>query len=75
MLESVIWELIKSEKEREIELEEWSKLNEKYKQEIVRMRMVCYYCGQVLDESNVNDVCVKNNAETNQNQNCIYFLR
>ena len=31
MLESVIWELIKSEKEREIELEEWSKLNEKYK--------------------------------------------
>ena len=37
------------------------------------MRMVCYYCGQVLDESNVNDdACSKNNNEISQN--CDFFF-
>jgi palmitoyltransferase len=73
MKDKVIFELIKKYKTEEEkvaaemnkaaqeEIDEWSKLTDRFASELKRYHMICYYCGCVLDDRNVNNVCEQNN--------------
>lgn len=69
--EDIIWNLLTKDKpipeldkirnESHKEIEEWSKLGDKYAKEMDKYNMVCAYCGCYLDNTKVNEKCPKNN--------------
>jgi hypothetical protein len=43
-------------------MEEWAKLVDKYASELKKYDLVCSFCGQHLDDTNVNGRCEQNTA-------------
>ena len=46
------------------EIEEWSKLSDKYANELKKYNLVCAYCGCYLDNININEKCSSNSSKT-----------
>ncbi|CAD8111607.1 unnamed protein product [Paramecium sonneborni] len=58
-------ETIKQELERQAseEINEWSKLVDKFSQELKKQQLVCYYCGCKMEKQYVNSICTQNRQE------------
>ena len=50
------------------EIEEWSKLSDKYANEIKKYNLVCAYCGCYLDNIKINEKCSSNSSKTFTNK-------
>jgi len=73
MKDGVILQLIKKYKEEEEkisaelnknaqeEIDEWAKLTDKFSTELKKYHVICYYCGGVMDDRNINTTCDVNN--------------
>jgi palmitoyltransferase len=71
----VIWKLvtekkldeeqIKADLERQAaeEINEWSKLVDRFSNELRKFQQVCYYCGCPMEKDNVNGTCAYNTPE------------
>ena len=46
------------------EIEEWSKLSDKYANELKKYNLVCAYCGCYLDNIKINEKCSSNSSKT-----------
>jgi len=69
MKDGVIFQLIKKYKEEEEkisaelnktaqdEIDEWAKLTDKFSSELKKYHVICYYCGNVMDDKNINRMC------------------
>ena len=57
---------IKMKTQREIE--EWSKLSDKYANELKKYNLVCAYCGCYLDNIKINEKCSSNSSKTFTNK-------
>ena len=42
-------------------MNEWAKLVDRYGSELEKFDLVCAFCGQHLNDDNVNSDCVENN--------------
>ena len=50
------------------EIEEWSKLSDKYANELKKYNLVCAYCGCYLDNIKINEKCSSNSSKTFTNK-------
>ena len=50
------------------EIEEWSKLSDKYANELKKYNLVCAYCGCYLDNIKINEKCLSNSSKTFTNK-------
>ena len=78
--DNLIWSLYRKMKEREEqdekrleneinqEIKGWSTLVDKYSQELMKFRLICFYCGTAMQDETINAPCAKNfNAKLPEN--------
>lgn len=51
------------ERQASEEIHEWSKLVDKFSQELKKTQLVCYYCGCKMEKHYVNSLCTQNRQE------------
>lgn len=44
------------------EINEWSKLTDRFASELRKYQTICYYCGCVMDTNNINRLCTANDS-------------